>query len=111
MLTFLGDMGGLVEVIMFTGVALTSPFVTRLFAGALVAKLYRIQKYMSDSTPYYRTSKTDGNLTTESDSVCSDESLPLATERDPADLGYKALLPGETLIQSQRRNWQSLVVN
>ena len=34
MLTFLGDMGGLVEVIMFTGVALTSPFVTRLFAGA-----------------------------------------------------------------------------
>ena len=41
-LTYLGDMGGLLDIILLFGVFLSSPFVNRLFHAALVKKTYRI---------------------------------------------------------------------
>ena len=56
------------DIILLTGVALSSPFVIRLFQAALVKKTYRIQHYLRDMTPYYNSRKPTGQLTTESDS-------------------------------------------
>lgn len=69
-LTYLSDLGGLLDVILLLGVFLSSPFVARLFHAALVKKTYRIQQYLNDMTPYYETKKQDdkGHLTSESDS-------------------------------------------
>ena len=73
MLTYLSDLGGLLDIIILGGVTLSSPFVLRLFHAALVKKTYRIQQYLRDMTPYYETSKPNGNLTPESDSKDSDD--------------------------------------
>lgn len=56
------------DIIILLGVALSSPFVVRLFQAALVKKTYRIQHYLKDMTPYYNSRKQSGQLTTESDS-------------------------------------------
>ena len=75
MVTYLGDLGGLFEVVRAFGMVITSPFVARLFYAALVSNLYLIQSYLRDMTPYYETKKKDGKLTTESgsfDSAASD---------------------------------------
>ena len=75
MVTYLGDLGGLFEVVRAFGMVITSPFVVRLFYAALVSNLYLIQSYLRDMTPYYETKKKDGKLTTESgsfDSAASD---------------------------------------
>ena len=42
-LTYLGDMGGLLDIILLFGVFLSSKFVNRLFHAALVKQTYRIQ--------------------------------------------------------------------
>ena len=42
LITFLGDVGGLLEFLFFLGLALTSPFVARLFYASLVSQIYRI---------------------------------------------------------------------
>ena len=52
LLTYLGDIGGLIDVVMVFGRLITYIFVTRLFHAALVEKAYRLQKYMLDMTPY-----------------------------------------------------------
>ena len=72
MLTYLGDLGGLMDIIILIGVSLSSPFVARLFHAALVKKTYRIQHFLRDMTPYYESRKTNGKLTTESESLDSD---------------------------------------
>lgn len=94
MITYLGDLGGLFEVVRAFGMVITSPFVARLFYAALVSNLYLIQSYLRDMTPYYETKKRDGKLTTESgsfDSAASDinqkeqdkkNSLPFDSEED-----------------------------
>ena len=54
---------------MIFGWALSTIFVTRLFAAALIKSAYRVQKYLLDTTPYYDSRKhPTGDLTTESDS-------------------------------------------
>ena len=45
---------------------------------------YRIQQYMKDMTPYYESSKKNGNLTTESDSKDSDDSQSSGSNSDNA---------------------------
>ena len=71
-LTYLGDMGGLLDIILLFGVFLSSKFVNRLFHAALVKQTYRIQHYLRDMEPYYDTKKQDGKLTSESSSADSD---------------------------------------
>ena len=71
-MTYLGDLGGLLDFIMYFGFTLSSLFVSRLFHAALVKQAYRIQSYLADRTPYYKSSKRNGILTTESESY-SDE--------------------------------------
>ena len=66
-LTLLGDLGGLLDIVLLTGVAISSPFVVRLFQAAVVSNNYRIQHYLRDMTPYYDSRKNNGQLTTESD--------------------------------------------
>ena len=41
-LTLLGDLGGLLDIVLLTGVAISSPFVVRLFQAAIVSNNYRI---------------------------------------------------------------------
>ena len=65
LLSFLGDVGGLLDIIMLMGRTLTMFFAARLFQGALVSKAYKIQNYFEDFTQFYGTKKVD-KLTTES---------------------------------------------
>ena len=72
-LTYFGDLGGLLDFVVWFGWGLSTFFVSRLFAADLVSQSYRVQKYLLDSTPFYETRKLDGHLTTESDSVDSNQ--------------------------------------
>ena len=67
-MTYFGDLGGLLDFVAMFGWALSTIFVTRLFAAALVKQAYGVQKYLIDTTPYYDTKNKSGNLTPESDS-------------------------------------------
>ena len=60
MLTYFGDMGGLLDFVVMVGLSLSSVFVARLFQAALVKNSYKIQEYLKDQTPYYVSSKTNG---------------------------------------------------
>ena len=71
MLTYLGDLGGLMSVLVPIGAIISSPIVSRLFQADLVKKTYRIQHYLKDMEPYYESKKQDGNLSTESGSADS----------------------------------------
>ena len=68
MLTYFGDLGGLLDFVMLFGWAISSVFVSRLLQAALVKQVYRVQRYLLDMTPYYVSSRPTGQLTTESDS-------------------------------------------
>ena len=73
MLTYFGDLGGLLDFVVWVGWTISTVFVSRLFAADLVSRAYRVQKYLLDIRPFYHTSKQDGHLTTESDSVDSNQ--------------------------------------
>ena len=48
MIEYLGDMGGLLDIIFITGTILTALIVKREFESALVREAYSIQKYTTD---------------------------------------------------------------
>ena len=54
-LEYLGDIGGLLDIVLIFGYAFSHSFVQRLFQAALVEKVYRLQHYLRDMTPYYKT--------------------------------------------------------
>ena len=66
MLTYFGDLGGLLDFVIWFGWGLSTLVVTRLFDAALIKQAYRVQNYLLDKTPYYQTSKPE-RLTTESE--------------------------------------------
>ena len=68
LLTYFGDLGGLLEFALLFGWTISSVFVSRLLQAALVKQAYRVQRYLLDMTPYYESTKPVGQLTTESDS-------------------------------------------
>ena len=68
LLSYFGDLGGLLSCLLFFGYAISSKFVSRLLGAALVKKMYRVQQYLLDTTHYYNTSLNRGKLTSESDS-------------------------------------------
>ena len=53
-LAFLGDLGGLMDVVYLFGSALTHIFASKLFMAALVGQAYSIQRYLKDMTPLYQ---------------------------------------------------------
>ena len=65
MLTFLGDVGGLFDIVMLMGSTLTMVFAARLFQGALVGEAYKVQNYFNDFTAFYETKRNE-KLSTES---------------------------------------------
>ena len=72
MLTYFGDLGGLLDFVIWFGWGLSTLIVTRLFDAALIKKAYRVQNYLLDKTPYYKSSKPE-LLTTESEDRDSGE--------------------------------------
>lgn len=57
MLTYLGDLGGLIDVVMVFGYLLTTLFASKLFAAAVIGQVYHIQNYMRDESQYYTPSE------------------------------------------------------
>ena len=55
LLVYLGDIGGLLDFVLIFGWALSHKFVLRMLQAALVGRVYRLQHYMRDMTPYYKT--------------------------------------------------------
>ena len=55
LLVYLGDLGGLLDFVLIFGWALSHKFVVRLLQAALVGRVYRMQHYLGDMTPYYKT--------------------------------------------------------
>ena len=47
-LTYLGDLGGLLDAVLMFGFLLTSFFASKLFTAALINKFYRVQYYDKD---------------------------------------------------------------
>ena len=69
-LTFFGDIGGLFDIVLIFGWAMTTFFAGKVFTAALISKVYNVQNYFRDSSEFYETKKTH-KLTTESESVSS----------------------------------------
>ena len=68
-LTYLGDLGGLLDVLLVLGQILTSAIASKLFTAALISQLYRIQGYMRDFTQLYPTKELN-KLSESSSSSC-----------------------------------------
>ena len=87
LLTYLGDVGGLLDFILMAGWSLSTVFVSRLFAAKIIAKVYRMQKYLQDMTPYYETnivgqvSDSENEDGISSSSSSSDKSSKTADKR------------------------------
>ena len=69
MLTYLGDLGGLMDVALLFCWFISGLFATRLFQAALVNSAYKVQEYMNNENNYY---DIDKFMETESE-LCSDE--------------------------------------
>ena len=63
LLVDLGDIGGLLDVVLVLGWVLSHKVVLRLLHGALVGKVYRLQHYLKDMTPYYKSRMQTGSTT------------------------------------------------
>ena len=49
-LAFLGDIGGLFEIVSAIGFLFTAPFVMRSMNAAMINEVYHIQKYSNDNS-------------------------------------------------------------
>ena len=79
LLDYLGDLGGLLDFVILFCWAMSHVFVKRLFHAALVSSVYRLQKFLLDTTPYYKTKirlqvSESSSSHTDSSSSFSDES-------------------------------------
>ena len=52
-MVYLGDIGGLLDFVFVVGYVLSHKFVERLLSAALVKRVYKLQHYLKDMTPYY----------------------------------------------------------
>lgn len=53
MLTYMGDLGGLLDVLLVLGWAGTALFGSKLFRASLIGQAYHVQSYNKDFTQYY----------------------------------------------------------
>ena len=72
-LSFFGELGGLIDSVRILGYFLTSAIVTRLLNATLISNAYRVQHYFLDETPYYDTS-IEGRVSSVSSNSGSDGS-------------------------------------
>ena len=56
-LDYMGDLGGLLDVLMVLGSIATSIFASKLFSAELISHNYRIQEYMKDTSQFYETTE------------------------------------------------------
>ena len=70
MLTYLGDLGGLMDVVLLFCWFISGLFATRLFQAALVNSTYKVQEYMNNENNYYDVEKF---IESESDLGIDDE--------------------------------------
>ena len=87
MLTYLGDLGGLLDVLFVVGQILTSAVTSKLFIAALIGSTYSIQAYMRDFTQFYPTRKlynitSDGSKSSSSSDEKSCKMLESINEED-----------------------------
>ena len=54
MLEFLGDIGGLIEIVGLTIATVMAFIVERRFYGAVISDMYKVQKYTRDNSEYYK---------------------------------------------------------
>jgi len=70
LLTYLGDIGGLLDFILLFGWSTSTVFVSRLFSAAIIERVYRLQKYLQDMTSYYET-RIQGQVSSSGESEIS----------------------------------------
>ena len=49
---FLGDIGGIIEIVLAIGLLVTSAFVTRSMNAEMIKEAYTVQRYERDSTQF-----------------------------------------------------------
>ena len=54
-LTYLGDLGGLIDAMYLLGYSLTSVLASKLFRAALIGHVYKVQSYNKTFPQYYET--------------------------------------------------------
>ena len=67
MLDYLGDLGGIFEIVYLLAYLLTAKIIQRLYYAAMVAHTYAIQHYNRDTSQYYSSTTFKNTLTSESD--------------------------------------------
>ena len=55
MMAYLGDLGGLIDIIWITGALITTILTKNLFEAAMIKNSYKIQKYTHDDAEFYAT--------------------------------------------------------
>lgn len=56
MLEFLGDMGGLIQIVFLFVWGIVAFVVDRNFKAAIISDAYKVQKYHRDNTEFYQSS-------------------------------------------------------
>ena len=91
-LGYIGDLGGIIEILMLISAFLISPLVEREIFAALASESYQIQKYTKDQSEYYPSSRGaltgEFNLTTESSSKSENNST--SSEDHPRELSRES---------------------
>ena len=72
-LEYLGELGGIREIVLLIASYFTGPIIKRLYYAAMVAKTFAIQHYNVDKTQYYASKSTNNELTEESSSKGSSD--------------------------------------
>ena len=85
-LSYLGDLGGLMDILILIGWLLTSVFSSKMFIAALIGQAYNVQGYMRDFTQFYLT-KQMYKLTSSSDS--NDNEAGKADGNGPVRLSFQ----------------------
>ena len=65
-LSYLGDLGGLLDAILMIGFTFTSFFASKLFRAALINQFYKVQQYDQDFSPYQEPEFSDKSQIEES---------------------------------------------
>ena len=71
-LEYLGDLGGLFDVLFLFGLGVTGFLSSKIFVAALINKVYKVQDYYKDFTQYYQ---TQYNMMITSEESNSEDSL------------------------------------
>ena len=104
MLEFLGDMGGLIEIIFLFVSILMGFIIERNFIAAMISDTYKVQKYSRDQSEFYKSEKAQNYkkkhvITSESDSSegSSDSSSSGQSRGNPENPDYDPHQPHDEM--------------